>query len=226
MNARVHAALVSLLLILPAGAAAQTELEVRVSPQAGILTPAEWFYYQVTVYGEGPMEWTEAALLRSKVVGLSAEVRFGDTGIWLRGNALRTLDGETYIAFAVLNSGPMTPPTVVRQRYWVPTEITMASLDVGLPTRLRLPFRIQPYIVAGLGAKHFTFDRAELSQGDEGLVAPEDGTELMVNVGGGAVVPVWRGIELDVQVRDALSEYWDDQQHDVTWVAGLSWRVF
>jgi hypothetical protein len=62
---------------------------------------------------------------------------------------------------------------------------------------------------------------------NERAIPPEGGTELMASVGGGVVIPVWRTLELELQARDAISEYWDDLvQHDVSWTAGLSWRAF
>ncbi len=225
MIPRIATAALAALLLFSSPVAAQMDLRVRLTPQAGLLTPADWFYYEVTQLGEGPMEWTEAAVLETTVVGLSAEVEVGETGIWIRGTVLRTLDTDTYIAFAVLNSGPFTPPNVVRRLWWVPTDITIATLDLAFPTRLRLPLGVQPYVTAGLGGKMYAFDNSVLEGAPSGIVAPEDGTSLVLNVGGGAVIPLVRGLRLDLQVRDAVSEYWEDTQHDVSWTAGLSWRA-
>lgn len=172
------------------------------------------------------MEWTEAAVLRSTLVGVTAEVELPGTGLWVRGTVLRTLDANTYVAFAVMNAGPFTPANVERTRYDVPTEITLASVDVALPTRLRLPFGVQPYFIAGIGGKHYAFDRGVLSEARAGTIAPEEGTSFMINAGGGLVVPVSPSLRLDLQVRDTMSEYWGGQQHDVAWTAGLSWKAF
>lgn len=220
----ISTAILAFFLLLPAPVAAQIDLDVRVTPQAGLLTPPDWFYYQVTVLGEGPMEWTEAAVLRATMVGLTAEVEVAGSGLWIRGNVLRTLGGETYLAYAVLNQGVFTPPTTVRTPYWIPSVMTFGSVDVALPTRFRLPFGIQPYFTAGVGAKHSSFDRTPLAAAPR-VVAPEDGTTLMGNLGGGLVLRTgaWG---VDLQLRDTISEYWGEQQHDVTWLAGLSWQLF
>lgn len=224
MNLRILTALLAISLVLPALAAAQRGVDVRVTPQFGLVTPVDWFYYEVTVLGEGPMEWTEAAVLEAYLVGVTAEVEVAGSGVWLRGNVLRTTNGETYLAHAVLNKGVFTPPTVARTLYRIPSAITFGSIDLALPTRLRLPLGIQPYFTAGVGGKHYSFDRGPIDAADR-LVAPEDGTSLMANLGGGFVVRIV-GVDLDVQVRDTISRYWGTQQHDVTWVAGLAWRIF
>lgn len=222
MNARILTAVLTIALVLPVSTAAQRDVSVRVTPQAGLVTPADWFYYEVTALGEGPMEWTEAALDRAYVVGAAAQVELG-SGLWLRGNVLRTTNGETYLAYAVLNKGVFTPPTVVRTTYRIPSTITVGSIDLAFPTRLQLPLGIQPYVTAGVGGKRYSFDRGPIAAADR-LVAPEAGTSLMANLGAGLVVRVM-GVDLDLQVRDAISEYWGRQQHDVTWIAGLSWRI-
>jgi hypothetical protein len=225
MTPRIATAALAALLLFPAAGAAQVDLKLRLAPQAGLMTPADWFYYEVTQLGEGPMEWTEAAILETTVVGLTAELEVGETGIWIRGSVLRTVDTDTYIAFAILNAGPFTPPNVVRRLWWVPTDMTIVTLDVALPTRLRLPLNVQPYVTAGIGGKVYAFDTSVLEGAPSGIVAPEDGTSLVVNVGGGAVIPLTRSLRLDLQARDAVSDYWDDTQHDVSWTAGLSWRA-
>lgn len=212
------------LMIPAAPAAAQLGADLRITPQAGVLTPAEWLYYEVTTFGEGPMEWTEAAVLRSAVIGATAAADFRRHGVEIRGTLLRTIDAETYVALGVMNAGPLTPPTVVRTRHRVPTDITLASVDIALVTRLRLPLGVQPYVLAGIGGKHYSFDRAALAQAEPGLVLPENGTNLMMNVGGGVTIPLSRRLALDVQVRDAITEYWGSRQHDVAWLAGLSWE--
>lgn len=219
------AVLTAFLMIPAAPAAAQLRADVSITPQAGALTPAEWFYYEVTAFGEGPMEWTEAAVLRSAVIGATAAVDFSRHGVEIRGTLLRTIDADTYVALGVMNAGPMTPSRVDRTRYWVPTDITLASIDIALATRLRLPLGAQPYILAGIGGKHYSFDRTALAEGEPGLVVPQDGTNLMINVGGGLAIPLSRRLALDVQVRDAMTEYWGSRQHDVAWMAGLSWRL-
>lgn len=218
-------ALVAIAMVAPSSSSAQADLAVHITPHAGIITPPDWFYYQVTDLGEGPMEWTEAAILRANVVGLMAELELPAAGVWVRGSVQRTTGAKTFLAFAILNEAFPNPATVVRTRYWVPSTITFASVDLAFPTRFELPYGVQPYFAAGLGGKRYVFDREVLADGDPAIVAPEDGTVAMANLGAGVVVR-WERFGLDLQVRDAISEYWDDVQHDILWLVGLSWRAF
>jgi hypothetical protein len=209
-----------------APAAAQAGVEVRLSPRAGMVTPADWFYVEFPSFGAGPMEWTEAAILRAPVVGLVAEAAFEATGIWIRAEALRTVGGRTAVIHAYLHPASQAGPgMVIRTRWDVPSTLTTGTVDVALPLRLRLPFGVQPYVTAGAGAKHYGFDLSELEGREERVVQPSPGTVPVANVGGGVVVDLrrWR---LDVLVRDAVSEYWGEQQHDVTFLAGLSIRLW
>lgn len=189
------------------------------------MTPADWFYYEVTGLGQGPMVWTESQVLRSTMIGATAEVEIGETGLWIRGTILRTLDGETYLGYSRLVDAFPDAPRVVRTPYWVPTAMTLGSVELALPTRFRLPFHAQPYFVAGVGGKRYSFDHDALDGAAEALIAPEDGTSLMGILGGGLVVPVGR-FGIDLEVRDAMSRYWSDFQHDVIWSAGLSWQLW
>lgn len=209
-----------------APAAGQLGADLSLTPQAGLLTPADWFYYEVAVFGEGPMVWTEAAVLRSAVIGAAVAADFSRHGLEVRGSVLRTLDADTWVALGVMNAGPTTPPTVVRTRYWVPTDITIFTIDVALATRLRLPYGVQPYVLGGIGGKHYSFDRSVLAEADRRLERPRDGTRLTIDAGGGLLLPLSPRLELDVQVRDAMSEYWGRWQHDVAWLAGLRWEFF
>jgi hypothetical protein len=208
-----------------APAAAQAGVEVRLSPRAGMVTPADWFYVEFPSFGAGPMEWTESAIIRSPVLGLVAEVAFEPMGLWVRAEALRTMGGQTAVIHAYLHPASQAGPgRVIRTRWDVPSSLTMGTVDLALPLRLRLPFGLQPYVTAGVGAKRYTFDLSELEGREERIVRPSPGTVPVANVGGGFVLDV-RGWRLDVLVRDAMSEYWDVQQHDITFLAGVSFRV-
>jgi hypothetical protein len=212
-------------LALPAGAAAQRAPELRITPRVGLVTPPGWFYVEFPQFGVTPMEWTEAAILRATVVGASVELRFEGHGIWVRGDVVRTIRAETAVGHAILHPPTQAgPASVVRTWFYVPTAMTIASVDVALPTRLRLPAAIQPYVLAGLGAKRYHFDVSELESREENIVFPAPGTVPTVNVGIGATVPV-RGLTMDLLVRDAISDYWGERQNDMTFMAGLSFRL-
>jgi opacity protein-like surface antigen len=210
--------------LLPAAAHAQWP-EVRVVPRAGVMTPADWFYVEFKQFGVQPMQWTESAILRSRVVGIAAEATFDNLGVWVRGEMLRTVGAETSVTHAILiPASQVHPATVIRTHYTVPTQISVGSIDVVLPLRLRLADRVQPYVTGGLGAKRYGFDASAIAPYENQIVLPRPGTVAALNAGGGVTVRTpW--ILLDLQVRDAMSYYWDLLQHDVMFLAGFGIRV-
>lgn len=211
-------------LVAPVTASAQTGLNVRIIPRAGVMTPADWFYEEFLHFGVDPVEWTEASILRTAVVGLAAEVEVPGTGVWVRAELLRTLDGITSMTHGVLlETNGFDPPRVERTPYRVGTAVTMGSLDVVFPTLFRVG-PLQPYVTAGVGGKHYSFDTDPFLDLTDEVVLPQAGTVAMLNVGAGGTVRV-KGLTVDLQVRDALSRYWDRLQHDVMFLAGLSWQV-
>lgn len=211
--------------LVPVAGSAQTGPELRVIPRAGVLTPADWFYVEFPSFGSGPLEWTEAAIESTPVVGLAGELALDHLGIWIRGEVVRTLGGRTTVIHALLNPASQAGPGfVVRTPFDVPSSLTIGTIDIGLPTRLRLPGGVQPYVTAGVGGKRYAFDVAEVETRSERIVVPRGGVVPVVNAGVGATVVI-RGWSLDLLVRDALSEYWGELQHDVMFLAGLNLRV-
>ncbi|MFW6205708.1 MAG: hypothetical protein ACOC5I_00580 [Gemmatimonadota bacterium] len=215
-------------LAAPAAASAQLgldDLDVRVTPRAGLMTPADWFYQEFLHFGLAPLEWTEASVLRATVVGLSVEVEIPGTGVWIRGEALRTVDGMTSMTHSVLlEASGYEPPRVERTPYRVATAVTTGSLDLAFPMQLRIG-PVQPYVTAGVGGKRYSFDTEPFMAFADRVVLPRSGTVPMANVGVGAVVRVL-GVDVDVQVRDAMSEYWGRLQHDVMVLGGVAWQLF
>ena len=192
------------------------QVVVRVAPRAALLTPADWFYEEYAHFGVQPLEWTRAAILRSAMAGAAVEVELPALGLWARAEVARTVGGRTWVEHAWLRPPVgFEPATVIRTWYHVPTSLTAATLELGLPTRLRLPAGIQPYITAGVGAKRYGFDTAGMGAAPENIILPQPGTRPSLSVGGGAVVDVG-GVRLDLVVRDAISTYWDRLQHDVS----------
>jgi hypothetical protein len=212
-------------LAAPVGAAAQVDLDVRVIPRAGAMTPAGWFYVQYTGFFVDPIEWTEASILRAPVAGLAVELDLPGSGLWVRGEALRSIDAITAMTHAVRREASgFDPPRVEKTPYRVATSVTTATLDLALPTRLRLG-PVQPYVTAGVGGKWYGFDTDPFQTLDVNLILPQSGFVAVLNLGAGAVVELpW--LTLDLQVRDAISEYWDLQQNDVMFLAGVSWQLF
>ena len=223
---RWTAALVVAAGFLGAGAAeAQEGWAVRVTPRAGVLTPAGWFYYEYSHFGLDPVEWTEAAILRAPVAGLAAELEIPGTAVWIRGEVLRTFDAITSMTHAVLwETSGFEPPRVERTPYRVDTAILMGSLDLAFPTRFRVG-PVQPYVTAGVGGKRYAFDTDPFTDVRGEVVLPQPGTVAMANIGAGTTVRVL-GVTFDLQVRDALSHYWGRLQNDVMVFGGISWEVF
>lgn len=212
-------------LLFPAGLAGQWVPEVRVTPRAGLLTPPGWFYVEYAQFGVIPMEWTEAAILRAPTVGGALELAFDGAGVWVRGEVVRTLGAETAVIHAVLYPPTQAGPAqVVRTRFNVPTTITAGSLDLGFPTRLRIPGGVQPYVTAGVGGKRYGFDLTPFEGREENVIVPQGGTVPALNIGAGATVTA-AGLTLDLLVRNSISEYWGEQQNDVMFLAGMRFRV-
>lgn len=208
----------------PADAVAQDGWSLRVTPRAGLLTPADYFYEEFRHFGLDPLEWTEAFILRAPVFGLAAELEIAGTGVWIRGEVARTVDGIMSMRHAVLFPATgFDPPRVEKTDYRVATALTMGSLDLVFPTQLRFG-PVQPYVTAGIGGKRYSFDTDPFLDLAERVVLPQPGVVPMANVGAGAVVTVL-GATLDIQVRDALSKYWDRLQHDVMVLTGLTFRL-
>lgn len=211
---------------LPAPGHAQRVAEVRVMPRIGFMTPADWFYEEFQHFGIDPLEWTNGAVQASVIAGITVQAGLWNDGLWLRGEVLRTIGSETSVTHAILY-GPagFNPPQVVRTRYVVRSTITSASLDIALPTRLRLPGGVQPYVAAGAGLRHYEFDTTPLANLEDTLVLPRNGTVALVNIGAGLSVDV-AGLRLGLNARDAISEYWGNRQHDFTILFGAAFSVF
>lgn len=220
----IHALRIALLAALPAGAAAQA-LEVRVTPRAGALTPADWFYEEFSHFGAGPLEWTEAVLRKAPVVGLTAQLSVLDDALWIRAEVLRTVGQELSVTHAFLQE-PVgyNPPRVIRTPFVLDAALTIGTLDLAFPTRFRLPLDLQPYVTAGLGGKRYAFDAGPIEQYDDQMVMPQEGVTWVINAGAGLTARVF-GLDLDFLVRDAISEYWGKQQHDVFLLFGVSLPV-
>lgn len=212
--------------LAPAPAAAQADLDIRITPRAGALTPVDWLYEEFLHFGLDPLEWTEATIEEAAVVGASVEVELPGTEIWIRGEVLRTLDAITSMTHAVLlEASGFEPPRVVRTPYRVATAITTATLDLAFPTLFSVG-PVQPYVVAGVGAKRYDFDTDPFLPFQDQVVLPQSGVVGMVNLGAGATVRVPGGLLLDLQFKDAMSDYWDRTQHDMLFLAGVTWEVY
>ena len=209
-------------------AAAQSlldDLEIRIAPRVGAVTPADWFYEEFLHFGVDPVEWTEAFIYEAPILGLTVEARPGIPGLWIRGELLRTVGAVTSMTHAVLREASgFDPPQVVRTPYRVATALTVGTLDLALPLHFA-PGPIQPYVTVGVGAKRYDFDTDPFLHLDDRVVLPQPGVVPMVNLGAGLTARVL-GVSWELQLKDAMSRYWGRLQHDVMVLAGATWRVF
>jgi len=205
--------------------AAQGPRGVRIYPRAGLVAPDTYFYeYFKNFTGDGLTEWTTGYLGRAFVAGLGVEVRLGNSGAYLRGEVLRSFDAWLAAAHSIETLRDLfTPPEVVTTWLDVPTTMTLTSLQVVLPTRLAVG-PAEPYVLVGAGGKHYAFgDPTEENEVEATL--PAGGFTWSVDLGGGFTVR-WIGLLLDVQARDALSNYWGKRQHDLLYTGTVSFGLF
>ena len=194
---------------------------IRFYPRAGLVAPDAYFYeYFKNFTGDGLTEWTTAYLGRAFVAGVGAEVRLGRSGAYLRGEVLRSFDAWLSMAHSVETLRDLfIPPEIVTTWLDVPTTWTLTSAQLVLPTKLELgPFK--PYVLLGGGGKFYSFGEPTDST-DVEPTFPEEGFTLAADVGAGVTFR-FRGLQLDVQARDAISRYWGKNEHDILYTGALS----
>ena len=210
-----------------AGAAAQVPVApaaprgVRFYPRAGLVDPDAYFYEHFKNFtGDGLTEWTSGYLGRAFVAGAGMEIRLGGSGAYLRGEVLRSADAWLYVAHSVETLRDMfIPPEVVTTWLDVPVTWTLASVQVVLPTKLEIgPFK--PYVLVGGGGKSYAFGDPT-TETDVEPTYPEDGFTWGADLGAGVTFR-FKGLQLDVQARDALSRYWGKSEHDMLYTGALS----
>ncbi|MDT8340707.1 MAG: hypothetical protein RQ751_04275 [Longimicrobiales bacterium] len=221
-----HLAVPSLLLLLPPGLAGQGGVEISVFPRAGLAAPDEYFYeFFQNFAGDGPMEWTTGSLGRAFIAGVGAELSFGEGGLRVRGEVLRTFSGWMFSVHSIERPRVLFEPPQINSTWLsVPTSITATSLQLILPTRLEV-LGLSPYFMLGGGGKYFEFGEPTFPN-TVGAVIPTGGFSWGLDLGGGLTVPVFRGVRLDVQVRDAITRYWDKTSHDLLYTSALLWPVW
>lgn len=194
---------------------------VRVYPRFGILRPDTYFYeYFKNFTGDGLTEWTTGYLGRAYALGAGLEVRLGDTGVRLRGEAVRSLDGWLSVGHSVETLRDLFfPPEVVTTWLDVPTTLTLVSAQVVLPTKLELG-PVEPYVLVGGGGKHYAFGEPTTTNEVEATL-PNAGFTWGAEVGGGVTFRAG-GLQVDLQARDAISKYWGKYQHDILYSGALS----
>lgn len=221
----------NLVLFLPlaalfaASASAQESARIRLYPRAGLAAPDTYFYeYFKNFYGDGPMEWTSGSLGRAFAAGGGVELEFPGTGLLVRAEVLRTFDGWLSSVHSIEQPRVLfEPPRINNTWLDIPTSVTATSLQVVLPTRFEL-WRIAPYFLAGVGGKFYSFGEPT-EPNDVDATLPDDGFTWGGDLGAGVTIPFWRGLTLDLQLRDALSRYWGKTQHDLYYTAAVLWGI-
>jgi hypothetical protein len=211
-------------LIDTGSADAQSELSIRAIPRAGLAAPDAYFYEVFTNWvGDGPVEWTTGSLGRAFVAGLGVEVDTGHEGVRFRAEILRSFDSWLLAGHGIIIPRVFfEPPQEVRTWYDVPATITLTSAQVVLPLRARI-WRLEPYVLAGVGGKFYSFGESTRPN-EVGAVLPSDGFTWGGDLGLGATLSLF-GLDFDLQVRDAVTQYWDKTQHDLLYTGALVWAV-
>lgn len=219
------AASVALAALLPVCAVqAQETRTVRLIPRVGLLAPDAYFYEQFANFsGDGPVEWSTGSLGRALVLGLGLELGLADGAVRVRGEILRSFDTWLRVSHSVVTPRVLYIPPSVRTTWLdVPSSLTVTSLQLVLPTRIRIR-GAEPYVLGGVGGKFYGFDEPTTANEEEAIL-PSGGFTWGGDVGAGFTVPV-KGLVFDFQVRDEMSRFWDKLQHDFVYSSALIWSI-
>jgi hypothetical protein len=191
-----------------------------------MLAPDEYFYeiYQKFV-DEEPTEWTTTYLGRTGIFGLGADITLGEGDLRVRAEVMHAFGGWMAASHSILHPRTLTRPPFV-ETVWVnfPYDMTLTSVHLVLPTRLRI-WKIEPYVSAGIGGKFYRFGSPDRDW-PENAVHPEDGFSWSGDLGAGLNAALTERLILDLQVRDAISKYWEKTQNDFVFSLALAWRVY
>jgi hypothetical protein len=217
----------SLLVVLAGGLLplqAQSDLRVRVVPRFGLISPDTYFYEVFANFADDdPTEWTNGSLGRSALVGLAVELGREDQGVFLRGELARSFGGWLSAVHGVVRPRVLfDPPEIVNTWLDVPSTLTLANLQLILPTQLEFA-GIRPFLLAGGGGKWYHFGDPRQENTVEAIL-PSGGFTAALDLGVGAFFSVL-GLAFDAQVRDSINKYWDKTQHDLIFSAGLRWPL-
>lgn len=221
---RIAAAQVGvLLLFVGAPLLAQNPISISVEPRAGLLSPGGHLYRKNTDFNYfGPSDWTDGYLGRALVLGAGFEVGRTQGGVLLRGEVLRSFDQALSIGHSIVVATPDNLQFVKTTRQDTRVNLTSASLQLVVPTRVAL-WRVQPYVLGGVTGEHYHF-ALPTQPSDSLAILPHDRLTWGGQLGAGVTLPV-RGLVLDLQVRESISSYWGMKQANLVATSGLLWRV-
>jgi hypothetical protein len=209
---------------IPSGIAGQEALTIGIMPRVGLFSPDSYFYEEFSEFGsDQPTEWTNGTLGRSAYVALGLEAGWKDRGLLLRGELGRSFEGWLFVTHGIVQPRVFwNPPEIFYTNLDVPATLTFANLQVILPARFSA-WGIEPYFLLGGGGKWYRFGKPTRDYTVEPIL-PSDGFTASLELGAGLTLKV-RGMELDTQIRDGLSEYWGKYQNDLVFSGGLIWRI-
>jgi hypothetical protein len=151
-------------------------------------------------------------------------VGFGGDGVLVRGEILRSFDTWLLATHAIVQPRALfEAPQVVNTFLDVPMTFTFTSVQVVLPTKIEL-WRVKPYVLLGVGGKRYGFGESTRPN-EVGAVLPSNGFTWGGDLGAGFTLEMF-GLDVDVQLRDAITRYWDKTQHDLLFTGGLLWRLW
>jgi len=221
-------ALFLLLILSQAGlaveVAAQDDVTIRVIPRFGLLIPDAYFYEEFANFGaDQPTEWTTGSLGRAALVGAGVEVGLEDRGLYLRGEVARSISGWLLATHGIVIPRVLfEPPEIINTWLDVPAALTLANLQLVLPTQFEL-WRIRPYVMAGGGGKWYHFGSPTRPNTVEAIL-PSSGFTASLDLGAGLSFTL-HGLAFDLQLQDSISRYWEKTQHDLIFSGGLAWRL-
>ena len=197
-NPRRASVLLALAMALaPSLVAAQWPSSVRFFARSGLIAPDVYFYEQfINFSGDGPVEWTTGALGRAVVAGLGAELEWADNGVLIRSEVVRSFDTWLAVTHGVVAPRVLfDPPEIINTYLDVPTAVTLTSLQLVLPTRLRLR-GLQPFVFGGVGGKFYRFGDPTRPN-EVAAILPSDGFTWGVDLGAGLEATLF-GLSFDV----------------------------
>ena len=212
-------------LVIPRPLSAQVEVHARLAGQVGFIAPRGPLYDRETGgFEDWDLSRSVTDLGSYPLLGLSIDIGDPQLGIWIKGRVNRSIGLQAdFTGWGIY----VCPPGAICLA-WVPppqrfdwrldASITEVGLDVVLPTRLSLNL-LEPYVVAGMGVRHFQFDRPDQSEWRK-FHPPGDGAEWSFRVGGGMDLRLMSR-NFSLSVIDSMSEYWGDLRHHVIVEVGV-----
>lgn len=208
------------LAMLAAPPAATAQLHVSLYGRSGLLAPDTYFYEVYENFLEGATEWSTGSLGRSPVAGAGIEVALGESGVLVRAEVVRSFDSWVRVSHSRVTPRVLfIPPEIVTDWYDVPFNVTLTSVELVLPTKLRL-WGAQPYVAMGGGGKYYQFGETTEPNTTEALL-PTDGFTWAVDAGAGVMIPLFWDMSADLQARTAVSRYWSKTQTDFLYSGAL-----